>query len=76
MDRQPPRSHLIPRTRPGRTAVTAFIALFALCMPPVTHVVLNRVQPTLLGLPFFWVSLLVVYALLIAVLIYAYRSGV
>lgn len=56
--------------------MAAFVALFALCMPPVTHVLLNRVQPTLLGLPFFWVSLLVVYTLLILVLIYAYRSGV
>ena len=76
MDRRPPRSHFIPRTRAGRTSVVVFMLLYALCMPPVTHTVLNRVEPTVLGLPFFWVALLVVYTLLIAVLIRAYRDGV
>ena len=46
-----------------------------LAMPPVTHTVLNRIEPTVLGLPFFYVSLFVVYSVLIGVLIWAYRRG-
>jgi hypothetical protein len=45
-------------------------------MPPVTHVFLNRIEPVLFGVPFLWLSLLVVYTLLIGVLIRTYRSGV
>ena len=40
-------------------------ALFVLAMPPVTHTVLNRVEPWVLGLPFFYAALLVVYTGLI-----------
>lgn len=71
----PPRSHFRPRTRNGRIAVVAFVALFMLAMPPVTHSVLNRIEPTVLGLPFFYVALFVVYSVLIGVLIWAYRRG-
>ena len=71
----PPRSHFWPRTRDGRIAVVAFIALFMLAMPPVTHAVLNRIEPTFLGLPFFYVALFVVYTVLIGVLVWAYRRG-
>ena len=53
-----------------------FLLLFLLCMPPVTHTLLNRVEPAFFGLPFFWLSLLVIYVLLIGVLIRTYRSGV
>jgi len=70
------RSHWLPRTRDGWTACTAFVALFVLAMPPVTHTVLNRVEPSVLGVPFFFVALLAVYSALIAVLIWAYRRGV
>ena len=45
-------------------------------MPPVTHTVLNRVEPTILGLPFLYVALLVIYTALIGVLIWALRKGV
>jgi hypothetical protein len=55
--------------------VVAFVALFMLAMPPVTHTVLNRIEPTFLGLPFLYVTLLVVYTALIGVLIWAYRRG-
>ena len=41
----------------------------------VTHTVLNRVEPTFLGLPFFYIALFVVYTALIGVLIWAYRRG-
>lgn len=71
----PSHSRFWPRTRDGRIAVVAFAALFMLAMPPVTHTVFNRIEPTFLGLPFFYVALFVVYSVLIAVLIWAYRRG-
>ena len=71
-----PRSHFVPRTRDGWIATIAFVALFLLAMPPVTHTVLNRVDPWILGLPFFYAVLLIVYVALIAVLIWALRRGV
>ena len=70
------RSHFLPRTREGRTAVVAFVALFLLAMPPVTHTVLNRVEPRVLDMPFLYVALLAVYVALIAVLLWALRRGV
>lgn len=72
----PPRSHWIPRTRDGRLATLAFLALFLLALPPVTHTLLNRVEPTLLSVPFLFVALLAVYTALIAVLLWALRRGV
>ena len=71
-----PPSHFVPRTRTGRVCTVTFLLLFLLCMPPVTHTLLNRVEPAFFGLPFFWLSLLVIYVLLIGVLIRTYRSGV
>lgn len=68
-------SHLLPRTRDGWIAAAAFVVLFLLAMPPVTHTVLNRAEPWLLGLPFFFATLLIVYTALICVLIWAYRRG-
>ena len=78
METTPPqrRSHFVPRTRDGRLTTAAFALLFLLAMPPLTHTVLNRVEPWLAGLPFFYATLLGVYIALIAVLILAYRRGV
>lgn len=70
------RSHFLPRTRDGWIAVVAFVALLALAMPPVTHTVLNRIEPVVGGLPFLYASLLVVYVALIGVLVWALRRGV
>jgi len=70
------RTHFLPRTRDGRIAVVAFAALFLFAMPPVTHTLLNRVEPWIVGLPFLFVALLAVYVALIAVLIWAFRRGV
>ncbi|MDH3205639.1 MAG: hypothetical protein OEO79_03465 [Gemmatimonadota bacterium] len=70
------RTHFLPRTRDGRIAVMAFVALFALAMPPVTHRVLNRAEPWIAGLPFIFAILLAVYVALIGVLIWTYRRGV
>ena len=75
-DHIPRRSHFLPRTRDGRIATIAFLALFLLAMPPVTHTVLNRTSPWILGLPFSYVALLTVYSALISVLIWAFRRGV
>jgi hypothetical protein len=69
-------SHFVPRTRDGRIATIAFLALFALAMPPVTHTVLNRIEPWVAGLPFLYASLLAVYTGLIVVLLWALRRGV
>lgn len=54
----------------------AFLALFLLAMPPLTHTVLNRIQPSVGGVPFFFWALFVVYVGLIYVLLWAYRRGV
>lgn len=73
MDGSGRRSHFLPRTRDGWIATVAFVVLFLLAMPPVTHVVLNRTEPWILGWPFFFVALLTVYVALIGVLVWAYR---
>lgn len=75
-DVSPRRSHLVPRTRDGRRAVTAFVVLFLFAMPPVTHTLLNRVEPWIAGLPFFYAVLLAIYSGLIGVLVWTYRRDV
>jgi uncharacterized membrane protein len=76
MKSQRPRSHFIPRTRDGWIATISFVVLLLFAMPPVTHTVLNRVDPWLFGLPFFYAVLLLIYIVLIGVLIWTYRRGV
>jgi hypothetical protein len=76
MDPKLRRSHLLPRTRNGWIASAAFAGLFALAMPPVTHGLLNRIEPSISGIPFFFVALFAVYCGLIGVLVWAYRRGV
>jgi hypothetical protein len=76
MDGQRRRSHFIPRTRDGRIATIAFVLVFLLAMPPVTHTLLNRMEPMILGVPFIFASLLAIYVLLIGILVWAYRRGV
>jgi hypothetical protein len=70
------RSHWIPRTRDGWVATVAFFALFVLAMPPVTHTLLNRVEPWILGVPFLFAALFAVYTALIVVLIWTLRRRV
>lgn len=67
-------SHLWPRTRSGRVAVITFLALFALTQPPAVFLFANRTEPWMLGLPFLYAYLLVIYLLLIAVLLWARRK--
>lgn len=71
-----PRSHLVPRTREGRIATIAFVTIFLLAMPPITHAVLDRPDLSIGGVPFFFVALLAVYVLGIGVLVWALRRGV
>jgi hypothetical protein len=71
-----PTSHWIPRTRDGRIATVAFVLLFLLAMPPVTHGVLNRTDVWLGGIPLLFVALLGIYCALIGVLLWALRRGV
>jgi len=70
------RSHYRPRTRDGWIATVAFVLLFALCMPPVTHTLLDRVDPWMLGTPFLYAALFFVYVALIGVLVWTLRRGV
>lgn len=76
MNEPPRRSRFLPRTRDGWIATIAFGAVFLLAMPPVSHTLLNRIEPSVFGLPFLYVALFGVYVALIAVLIWAYRRGV
>jgi hypothetical protein len=64
-------SHLIPRTKAGWAAVLAFLGLFALAEPPLVFLVGNRIKPWVLGFPFLYTYLLIVYVALIGVLIWA-----
>ena len=71
-----PRSHYLPRTRPGWIGVVLFVLLFALAEPPVVNTFANRVEPWVLGVPFLYAYLLVVYVALIGVLIWVMRRRV
>lgn len=71
-----PTTHLLPRTAEGWTATIAFVGIFLLAMPPVSHWFLDRPENWVLGVPFFFFALFLIYAALIGVLIWAYRKGV
>jgi hypothetical protein len=67
----PYRSHLLPRTRDGWVALLLFLGLFVLVEPPFVDGVANRIEPWLLGFPFLYTYLLVIYSALIGVLVWA-----
>lgn len=69
------RSHLFPRTRKGRRAVGAFLAVFLLAQPPVLWLLANRIEPWVLGLPFLYAWLLGVYVILNGILIWTWWQG-
>ena len=69
------RSHLLPRTRAGWIAVLLFLGLFVLVEPPFVHGLANRLEPWILGVPFLYAYLLVLYTALIGVLIWALRRN-
>ena len=70
------RSHYLPRTRSGWVAVILFLALMAMAQPPIVHSLADRIEPWLLGMPFLYTYLLILYVLLIGVLLWALRRGV
>ena len=72
----PLRSHFVPRTLEGRLATVAFVVLFLLAMPPVTHALWDRPDRWIAGWPFFFVVLFLVYSGLVAILLWALRRGV
>ena len=65
------RSHYLPRTRNGWIAVILFLVGMVLVEPPVVHTLANRMEPWILGVPFLYAYLLVLYSLLIGVLLWA-----
>jgi hypothetical protein len=69
------RSHWWPRTREGRISLIVFLVLFLLAEPPAVFLIGNRIEPRILGMPFLYAYLLLIYSALIAVLIRALRRG-
>lgn len=63
------RSHFVPRTAAGRRSLLLFLALFFLAEPPILFAVANRVEPWILGLPFLYAYLLLVYTALVGLLL-------
>lgn len=66
------RSHLCPRTRAGRGVVLAYVLFLAFAEWPFLPLA-NRMDPTVLGFPFLFLYLTVIYAVKIGTLIYAAR---
>lgn len=71
-----PRSHYLPRTWAGQVATVAFLAGMFLAQPPIVHDWANRIEPWVLGMPFLFAYLLVVYVFMIGVLAWTARKGV
>jgi len=67
------RSHLLPRTRAGWIGVLSFLLIFAFVEPPLVYSLGNRIEPWVLGFPFIYAYLLVLYCALIGVLLWAQR---
>ncbi len=71
------RSHYLPRSRAGWIAVLAFLGLMALVQPPLVFWVDTRFGATwVLGMPFLYVYLGVVYFALIGILLWAVWKAV
>ena len=65
------RSHYRPRSRRGWVAVIAFLTLLTFTQPPLVFLIANRIDPWILGLPFLYIYLLIIYVAMIGVLIWA-----
>ena len=68
-------SHYRPRTRAGWVAVVLFLLLMVLVEPPIVTSWANRIEPWILGMPFLYAYLLIIYVALIGVLLWAQRRG-
>ena len=64
------RSHYLPRSRQGWIGLVLFLLLMALAEPPIVTSWANRIEPWILGVPFLYGYLTVIYCLLIALLIW------
>jgi hypothetical protein len=73
MSSRPVRSHWWPRTLRGRVATIAFLGGMLLAQPPLVFQLANRVEPWILGLPFLYAYLSVIYAALLALLLMIWR---
>ena len=63
-------SHFFPRTPQGQLAVGAYLVFLLFAEWPLLPLA-NRIEPTVLGFPFLFVYLAVIYAAKIATLLYA-----
>jgi hypothetical protein len=70
------RSHWWPRTRDGRTALFLFVALSVLAQWPFVHVLANRIEPRIIGLPFLYAYLLLIYIAMLGVLLWMLRRRI
>jgi hypothetical protein len=71
------KSHYVPRSTAGWVSLVAFLALMALAQPPIVFWVDTRFQGAwVLGLPFLYFYLGVIYFFLIGVLLWALRKRV
>ena len=70
------RSHFWPRTWDGWLGLTVLVILFMLVEPPVLYIVANRIEPWILGLPFLYAYLSVLYVALVGVLLWIKWRGV
>ena len=70
---KPIRSHWRPRTRRGWIALCAFVGGLLLAQPPIVFSFANRTEPWVLGIPFLYAYLTVIYTGLIAVLLLVWR---
>ena len=69
-------NHYLPRTRNGRIAVGLFLLVFLFAEPPLVYWIGNRIEPFILGMPFLFAYLGLIYFVLIGILIWARRRGV
>jgi len=53
-----------------------FLLLFALAEPPLVNLLGNRTDPWILGVPFLYAYLLLIYFALIGVLVWVMKRGV
>jgi hypothetical protein len=65
------RSHYLPRTAKGKAVVILLFVILALGQPPIITTWANRIEPTVISLPFLYVYLFGIYVVLVVVLIVA-----
>ena len=64
------KNHLIPRSRKGKLVTLTVLCLYLLIQWPILRFA-NRIEPFVLGMPFLYFYLLLIYFCIIAVMVYA-----